>query len=72
MLNLNEIEKAVDGLTADEKRELHRYVEESIQESVVTRLPTRSHSVLDIAPVQLGRVLQAPTANDDILGEMLL
>ena len=31
MLTLTEIEKAVDRLTADEKLELHRYLQESLQ-----------------------------------------
>jgi hypothetical protein len=30
-----------------------------------------SHSVLDIPAVSLGAVLRAPTAEDDLLGEML-
>lgn len=29
------------------------------------------HSVLEIPPVSLGRVLVPPIANDDLLGEML-
>ena len=71
MLTLNEIEKAVDGLTVDEKRELHRYLEETLHVSAVTRGPGRSHSILDIAPVQLGSVLQSETDDEDILDEML-
>ena len=31
----------------------------------------RPHSVLDIAPVSVGAVLRLPTAEDDLLGEML-
>ena len=30
-----------------------------------------THSILDIPPVSLGRVLLAATAEDDLLGEML-
>ena len=29
------------------------------------------HSILDIPPVSLGSVLNAPTGDDDLLGEML-
>ena len=31
----------------------------------------RPHSILDIAPVSVGRVLRPLTADDDLLGEML-
>ena len=72
MLTLNDIEKAVDGLTVDEKRELHRYLEETLHDSGVTYTPGRSHSILDIAPVQLGSVLQPGTEDEDILDEMLV
>jgi hypothetical protein len=70
MLTLNEIEKAVDHLSPDQKRELHRYLEESLRNGV-QRPADRGHSVVDIAPVRLGSILQPPEADDDLLGEML-
>ncbi len=70
MLSLTEIEKAVDGLTADEKRELHRYLQETLQNGVGAGTVGRSHSVLDIRAVQLGSVLSLP-GSDDLLSEML-
>ena len=70
MLSLTEIEKAVDGLTADEKRELYRYLQETLQDGVSAGPVGRSHSVLGIRAVQLGSVLSAP-GSDGLLGEML-
>jgi hypothetical protein len=71
MLTLTEIEKAVDRLTADEKRELHRYLQETLQNGVRAEPVGRTHSVLDIRAVQLGSVLSAPDPDKDLLGEML-
>jgi hypothetical protein len=70
MLTLNEIENAVDHLTPEQKRELHRYLEESLRNGA-QRPAHRGHGVLDIAPIRLGSVLQPPGADDDLLGEML-
>ena len=71
MLSLAEIEKAVDHLTAVEKRELHRYLLETLQNGVGATTVATEHSVLDIRVVQLGSVLSAPGPDDDLLGEML-
>jgi hypothetical protein len=71
MLSLTEIEKAVDQLTVDEKLELHRYLQARLRNGTPAESVVRSHSVLDIKPVQLGSVLSDPGSNDDLLGEML-
>jgi len=71
MLSLTEIEKAVDGLTAEQKRELHRYLEKSLQAPTSARPVGNGHSVLDIATIQLGCILQLLGPDDDLLGEML-
>ena len=71
MLSLAEIEKAVDHLTADEKRELHRYLQETLQNCVSATPVAMEHSVRDIRVVRLGSVLSAPGPDDDLLGEML-
>lgn len=71
MRSLTEIERAVDGLTRDEKRELHRYLEDALQLQPPERPADRAHSVLQIPAVHLGSILQLPTGDDDLLGEML-
>jgi hypothetical protein len=71
MLSLTEIEKAVEHLTADEKRELHRFLQETMQNGVGPEPAGRSHSILDISAVRLGSVLPASNSNADLLGEML-
>jgi len=37
----------------------------------VERLQSRSHSILDIAPVRVGQLLRPLTSDDDLLDEML-
>jgi len=37
----------------------------------VESLTAYSHSIMDIVPVSVGRVLCPPSADDDLLGEML-
>lgn len=71
MLSLNDIERAVDSLPAEQKRELHRYLEDSLQGHIGGQSAGRAHSVLDIAAIQLGQVLQPSGTDDDRLGEML-
>jgi len=68
MRTLDEIERAVDGLTDQQKRELHRYLEDSLQSPASAK---NGHSVLDIPAVHLGAILQPPGPGDDVLGEML-
>ncbi len=71
MLTLPEIEKAVDLLTAQQKRELHRYLQDSLQDGEKAQTPTSGHSILDIATARLGRILPHANGDDDLLGEML-
>ncbi len=71
MLTLPEIEKVVDGLTVEQKRELHRYLEESLRPPSAAPRQARAHAVTDIPTVELGQVLRLPGADDDLLGEML-
>jgi hypothetical protein len=75
MTTLAEIERAVDGLSPDEKRALYRYLKAQISEASGQSLPTRSavppKSVLDIPTVHLGPVLKPFTDDDGLLEEML-
>lgn len=70
-LSLHEIEKAVDNLTAEQKRELHRYLQESLDLAMSARAAANGHSILDIAAIDLGSILEPPHRDDDLLGEML-
>lgn len=69
MSTLAEIEAAAEALPRDQQ--------ESLLNWLAARLRTRGlrttepQSVLDIAPVSLGKVIRLPDADDDILGEML-
>jgi hypothetical protein len=65
MTTLTEIESAVGTLSLEQKQRLYRFLEGQLQEVSVRR------SVLDIAPVHLGPVLQPFTGDDDLLDEML-
>ena len=71
MLTLPEIEKAVDLLNAEQKRELHRYLQDLLRENDTVQVPICAHSILDIATSRLGRILPQTNGNDDVLGEML-
>lgn len=71
MTTLTEIETAVEALSPEQKYTLYRYIEGQLQDvSGKTSVPRRQ-SVLDIAPVHLGPVLQPLTGDDDLLDEML-
>ena len=70
---LDEIEAAVEKLPPPQQAELLFFLTERIN-GRPTRLPgaTRAGcSVLEIAPVSVGEVLQPLAAEDDLLGEML-
>jgi hypothetical protein len=62
---------AVGGLTVEQKRELHRYLEESLQSPTSARPEENGHSVLDIAAVHLGPIPKPFAPEDDLLDEML-
>jgi hypothetical protein len=70
---LTEIERAVDALPSDQKKELIQFLAERLR---AANAPTaaaspQQHGVLDIPPVSLGKVLRPLSPDDDLLGEML-
>jgi len=69
MSTLTEIQRAADALSLDQQESLLGWLSERMQ----ARRPNSvtPHSVLDIAPVSLGRVLRPLSTDDDLLGEML-
>ena len=67
MSTLSEIEAALPSLNAEELAALVQRV--TLEMCKVMRAP--DHSVLDIAPVSIGRVLRPFSPDDDFLGEML-
>jgi hypothetical protein len=69
MSTLTEIERAADALPLDQQENLLEWLSERTRR----RRPKSAapHSVLDIAPVSLGRVIRALSTEDDVLGEML-
>lgn len=69
MTTLTEIESAVGTLSLEQKQWLYRFIEGQLQADLGQMSSRRS--VLDIAPVSLGPVLQPLTNDDDILDEML-
>jgi hypothetical protein len=76
MRTLVEIETAADALAPQDQQELLRFLLQRLdaQEAdgrFAARRPPQAHSILDIEPVQIGRVLQPLTADDDLLEEML-
>jgi len=69
MSTLTEIERAADALPQDQHESLLEWLSERMRR---WRLNTASpHSVLDIAPVSLGRVIRPLGQDEDVLGEML-
>jgi hypothetical protein len=69
MSTLTEIERAADALPQDQQESLFEWLSDRMR----SRRPnsTSPHSVLDIAPVSLGRVIRPLSPDDDLLGEML-
>jgi hypothetical protein len=69
MSTLAEIERAAEALPDDQKERLFQWLSE--------RMPKRQqnsgspHSVLEISPVSLGRVIRPLGPDDDLLAEML-
>lgn len=69
MSTLTEIEQAAAALPLDQQESLVERLSELMRRR---RLHSESsHSVLDIAPVSLGRVIRPLSPKDDLLGEML-
>ena len=67
MSTLAEIEAAVPKLSVEELAELERFVRAERQKAG----QPLGHSVLDIPSVNVGRILQPFSVDDDLLGEML-
>jgi len=66
---LTEIEQAADALPLDQQESLYEWLAGRLRSR---RIDSPSpHSVLDIAPVSLGRVLRPLGPDDDLLEEML-
>jgi len=64
-----EIERAADALPLEQQQNLFEWLAERMRRR---RLDGNSaHSVLDIPPVSLGRVIRPLSPDDDLLGEML-
>ncbi len=69
MSTLKEIERAADALPPDQQESLFEWLSERMRKR---RLDNPApHSVLDIAPVSLGRLIRPLSSDDDLLGEML-
>ena len=69
MSTLAEIERAADALPRDQQERLFEWLSERVR---TRRFNSASpHSVLDIAPVSLGRVIRPLSTDDDLLDEML-
>lgn len=68
MSTLAEVEIAAKALPRDEQESLLARLSEHIKSQCE---PTRRHSILDIKPVSLGKILKPFDSNDDVLEEML-
>ena len=76
MRTLAEIETAAVALEPQDQQTLVRFLLRRLDAQQADggfdiRRPPGGHSILDIKPVRVGRVLQELTADDDLLGEML-
>jgi len=69
MSTLTEIERAADALPHDQQERLFVWLTERLAKQPVKSM--HSHSVLDIPPVSLGKIIHPLDGNDDLLGEML-
>ena len=76
MTTLVEIEAAVNSLPLEDQLELARYLNIrlkslSVPEPTASAPARGSHSVLDIQPFHVEKILRPFTADDDLLEEML-
>lgn len=69
MSTLTEIEQAAEALPQDQQEKLFEWLSERVRRGHL--YSTSLHSVLDIAPVSLGRAVRPLGPDDDLLGEML-
>jgi hypothetical protein len=68
MSTLDEIEAAAQALPQDQQRKLFEWLGARLAEP---QSPTRRHSILDLAPISVGKIIHLPGTEDDLLGEML-
>ena len=71
MTTLDEIENAVSTLRKEQKYELFQFLARQLDADATQNLERFSHSVLDIAPIRLGSLLESIEHDDDVLGQML-
>jgi hypothetical protein len=69
MSTLTEIERAADALPQDQQESLFKWLSERMRREHLNS--ASPHSVLDIPPVSLGRMIRPLGQDDDLLGEML-
>jgi len=69
MSNLTEIERAADALPLEQQENLFAWLAERMRRRHLNS--ASPHSVLEIPPVSLGRVIRPLKPDDDLLGEML-
>ena len=69
MSTLAEIEAAAAKLPHDQQRNLREWLAAHIGNPDSTTVS--QHSVMEIAPVSLGGIIDSGAADDDVLGEML-
>jgi hypothetical protein len=69
MSTLTEIERATADLPLQQQERLFEWLAGRLQRQLADK--PIGHSVVDIAPVSLGRVLQNLGPGDDLLDEML-
>jgi hypothetical protein len=69
MSTLTEIERAADALPDEQQESLLEWLSERMRRrQLKSAFP---HSVLEIAPVSLGRAIHPLSSDDDLLNEML-
>ena len=78
MSTLSEIEMALESLPLSQQQALFAFLaarlhhaKDSGQQRRLRDSDQTRHSVLDISPAHLGRVLRPLSVDDDLLGEML-
>ena len=78
MSTLAEIEDVIETLPTPDQEKLFAFLalrlgqgQPEPQTSAASVLKEGGHSVLDIPAAHVGRVLRPPSADDDLLGEML-
>jgi len=69
MATLSEIEAAAEALPLADQENLLAWLSSRVNQR--HEAADQAHSVLDIQPVSLGRILAPFAADDDLLGEML-